>query len=224
MIRKLMITPWFGAEPEWMMTYWANVQKQLEPQGYDFLMWDDLSWFEERVWNTLGIDCPITYGSSKIHDYRAAFGVIFAEEIESYEFWGHTDFDCVYGCVGEWVTDEFLDGLDIHSNHVDYMCGPWSLYRNTPTVNELFRRHPNWQSILQDPTTLGWVEMGFTEIVDAAHEAGEIRRTYTMWQTKNLDDFSALSWDTEVGCLVEGNREVMMAHFRRTKTYPEGCR
>lgn len=221
LISKLMLVPWFGPQPEWMDHFWPNARR-LENHGYDWLPITDLNWFKNRCFETLGIDPPIEEGSSKIHDYRAAFGVIFAEEIDGYDFWGHTDFDMVYGRVEEFVTDQFLDDLDIHSNHYNYMSGPWSLYRSRPLINELFMEEPLWRDILENPWTSGWVEKEFTQIVDAHHEAGDLVRQYTMWQTRNLDDFSTVHFDGDK--LMEGNEEIMVAHFRRVKEYPERCK
>lgn len=220
MIRKLLITPFFGEMPPWMDHYWQNARR-LEDYGYDFLPLTDLQWFRNRCFETLGIDCPITEGSGKIHDYRAAFGVIFAKEIEGYDFWGHTDFDVVYGRVEQWVTDDFLQDLDIHSNHIDYMSGPWSLYRNCPLVNELFMESPIWRPILEGSNSTGWVEKEFSDIVDTYHEARRLNRVYTMWQTRNLNDFSTVHWEGEK--LMEGHEEIMLAHFRRVKQYPVNC-
>ena len=223
MIRKILLIPWFGPLPDWMPHWEANVEKALLEHGYAVAFEHDLPDFKKRVKRKLGVDCPIVPGEGKIHDYRAALGMLYAEEIAGYDFWGHTDLDVVYGRVHRWVTDEFLDGLDIHSNHVDYIAGPWSLYRNRPEVNVLFTEHPDWREILEQPDVTGWVETGFTEVVDAAHRAGAIARRYTMWQTANLDGFDTLKL-MEDGRLLEGRREVMVAHFRRTKIYPVGCR
>lgn len=218
-MKKLLICPWFGPEPVWMPYYWRNVAR-LGGHGYQILYTTDLDWFKRRVKQKLGVECPIEQGSGKIHDYRAAFGVIFAKEIEGFDFWGHTDFDCVYGRVQEYVTDDFLSGLDIYSNHWNYMCGPWSLYRNTPLVNSLFLDHPDWKGVLENPTSSGWVEKSFTEIVDAHHEAGELNRVYKLWQV--WEDLSQLHFEGEK--LMDGDHEVMLAHFNRTKVYPEGCK
>lgn len=192
--------------------------RRLTQHGYDRLLIVDLDLFKKRVEQKLDIECPITEGSSKIHDYRAAFGLIFAEEIKGYDFWGHTDFDMVYGRVEQFVTDGFLQDLDIHSNHVDYISGPWTLYRNNAFVNSIFLDHPDWKGILENPRTTGWVETSFTKLVDMYHQIGHINRKYTMWQTQNLNDFSTCHWDGDR--LMEGDTEIMYAHFRRTKVYP----
>ena len=222
MIRKLLIVPWFGDLPGWFPYWRANIEAALKADGYDVFMETDPVIFCSRVAEKLNLECRIVEGECKIHDYRAAFGILYADEILGYDFWGHTDLDCVYGRVDNWVTDEFLEGLDIHSNHVDYMCGPWSLYRNRPEVNHLFMEHEDWRGILENPDVTGWVEKGFTDLVDSAHDLGILRRRYTMWQTAKLDGFDTLRLQDD-GRLMEGRHEVMMAHFRRTKEYPAGC-
>jgi len=132
------------------------------------------------------------------------------------------DLDCVYGRVEKWGTDDFLDGLDIWSNHDDYICGPWTLYRNVPKVNGLFLLTEEWSLTMTATNPTGWAEFGFTAIVDHQHELGNIRRRYTKFQTRSQDDFSGLRLLPD-GRLMDGRDEAMMCHFRRTKVYPEGC-
>jgi Family of unknown function (DUF6625) len=222
-IRKLMICPWFGPLPNWMI-HWANNVSRLGPLGYDFLVYQDLPDFKRRVEERLEIECPIEPGTGKIHDYRCAFGVLFADEIKGYDFWGHTDFDCLYGRVDKWVTDDFLGDLDIHSNHATYVCGPWTLYRNSSVVNEFFKTCEIWDAMLTAEQTTGWVETEFSRALDIADAQGEIFRVYTMWQTKDLNRFTTLRWGAD-GALYEGDEEIFMAHFRRLnpKVYPRQC-
>jgi len=221
-IRKLLICPYFGDLPEWMPLWEANVAA-LKGEGYDVLRVHDLDWFKQRVREVLDIEAPIVAGEGKIHDYRCTFGLLFHPELIGYDFWGHTDFDCVYGRVNTFLPDFLLNELDLFSNHIDYVSGPWSLYRNNDTMGLLFQQHPHWRSFLEDPETSGWVEKEFTGLVDEAHDQQRIRRVYASYQTRNLDNFDAVRFD-EQGRLVEGEREIMVAHFRRTKEYPKGCR
>jgi len=217
MIRKLLITPWFGRRPKWWARYEQNAS-QLHEHGYTWLIESDLAKFTQRVKATLGIDSTIHSGTGKVHDYRCTFGELYAEEIASYDFWGHTDFDCVYGRVEHFVTDEFLDALDLHSDAPSYVCGPWTLYRNSPAVNSLFREERSWPKILSDPSTTGWVESSFSRLVDQHHEAGDLNREYTLWHAYEEASLARLRWDGDR--LMDGDREVMMAHFRRTKRWP----
>lgn len=214
MIKKLFICPWFGNLPSWFDKYLANFE-HLKELGYDMLITHDLEDFKRRVKEKLDLDCPIIPGTGKVHDYRCALGELYQEEIVAggYEFWGHTDFDCVYGEVDKWVTDEFLAPLDIHSNHGTYICGPWTLYRNRSDVNSLFRKSENWKNIMRNQDSTGWVEMEYSRIV----ESSGLPYKYTFWQA-NPDRMGDMRMEEDK--LFEGSTEVMMAHFRRTKEWP----
>lgn len=217
-LRKLLICPWFGDLPEWFDKYRNNVKETLEKDGYTLLVDTDLAGFKDRVRDKLDIDCPIKPGTGKVHDYRASFGVLYEEEAKGYDFWGHTDFDCIYGNIGKWITDEFLNDLDIHSNHTDYLCGPWSLYRNNEYINNLFKKYPRWKDRLTEEKASGWLEFqdGFTGVLDAEHNKGNIRRVYTFWQG---DPDRAQDIRYADGSLFEVDKEIMMFHFRRTKQW-----
>lgn len=222
MIEKVMVCPYFGDYPPWM-DHWHHNVVRLTDHGYTFVLDTDEAAFRDRVREILRVDPPPMHGTGRIWNFRPAFGLLYADEIGDADFWGHTDFDCVYGRVERWVTDEFLENLDVHSNHDDYICGPWTLYRNTPNVNRLFKMTGEWRDRMTGADySHGWAEKGFTAIVDGAHDVGQIRRAYTKWQTRSFDDFSRLRLNSS-GVLMEGDVEVMMAHFRRTKKYPRGC-
>lgn len=208
--RKLFLCPWFGPLPEWWGLY-------RPPAGYDFLLFTDRDGFDGRCRERLGVGYPDVVAP---HGFRPALGVLFAEEIAGYDFWGHTDLDCVYGRVGRWVTDEFLEGLDVHSNHRDYVCGPWTLYRNRSVVNELFMRTPGWRDLMV--SSPGWAEVEFTRTLDDAHGAGDVCRLYSHWQVRDQNDLSGVRFDGDR--LLDGDEEIFMAHFNRHKVYPEGCK
>lgn len=207
MLKKLLIVPYFGTLPDWF-------DKYEPPFGYDILIDTDLDRFKARVKEKLGVDCPIEPGTGKVWDYRAMFGVIYEEEIRKYDFWGFTDLDCVYGDVGKWVTDEFLEGLDVHSNHQTYVCGCWSLFRNTPAVNNLFRSHPYWMDFIVEAQPNGWVETGFSRLL----ESSGLRYKYTFWQGNPWADDPRL--EKKEGKLYQDGEEIMMFHFRNTKKWP----
>ena len=221
MISKCLIVPYFGDYPEWMDLWFANT-KRMKTLGYDFLFDTDEADFKKRVWRKLGIECSPMTGTGRIWNFRPALGVLYEDEIKEFDFWGHTDFDCVYGRVENWVTDDFLDNLDVHSNHHSYICGPWSLFRNEPVVNNLFRHTDEWAARMEGEDCFhGWAEKGFSEIVDRANDEGLIRKAYTFWQTRDLNNYDTLHFEGDK--LMEGKEEVFFAHFRRTKEYPVGC-
>ena len=206
-IKKLLIMPYFGDLPEWY-------DKYTPPEGYDFLLDQDLEGFKKRVKDVLGIECSIISGTGKIWDFRCALGLLYAKELEGYDFWGHTDFDCVYGDTSKWVTDEFLNELDVHSNHNTYVNGCWTLYRNIPEVNELFKKSPNWKSYMQGTEPNGWVEGEYSRTL----ENSGLRYKYTFWQGNPYDSNPKL--EKKDGKLYQDGEEIMMFHFRRSKKWP----
>lgn len=219
MLRKLFITPYFGDLPEWIDKYEANM-KSLEKYGYDWLLVTDLDDFLSRIWMILGEEPQIIPGTSRSHNFRTAFGLLFAKELEGYDFWGITDLDCVYGKVDNFLADEELGTLDIWSNHHNYICGPWTLFRNNELVNNLFREVPNWHELMFDQHSHAgrWTEVEYSEMVDALADQGRVRREYTHYQGQDPNDTSKLTYKN--GMLFDGDDEIMMFHFNRTKIWP----
>ncbi len=205
--------PFFGHLPEWYDKYEL-------PEGYDMLLDQDLEGFKKRVKNKLGIDYPGQPGMGKVWDYRCALGLLYEEEIKAYDFYGHTDFDCVYGKVGDWITDKFLSELDVHSNHDTYVNGCWSLYRNTPEVNNLFMQFPDWKEKMIHYQVNGWVEDQFSRTL----EQSGLRYKYTFFQGDPYDSSPILK--KENGRLYQYIKhevqwiEIMQFHFRRSKQWP----
>ncbi len=70
----------------------------------------------------------------KICDYRPAFGLIFEEFLKGYDFWGHCDFDMIFGDLRKYFTDELLSNYD-----KILTLGHLSLYRNTFENNNRFK-------------------------------------------------------------------------------------
>ena len=154
-MRKLFLMPYFGEYPEFL-NKWISNMEYLKPLGYDYLIFSNLKLFEQRVRDKLGIEPCIISGTGKPWDYRAAFGELFEDEIRGYDYWGHTDFDCVYGDINKFMPDEELVKYDIWSNHHNYICGPWTIYRNCEKTKSIFRLCPDWKERLEEPQATGW--------------------------------------------------------------------
>ena len=203
-----MLAVWFGSLPAWMPQY----RERVAAQEIDWLFFHDLAEFKRRVKKVIGINCPIVEGGGKIHDFRAAFGALFKKELRGYDWWGHTDMDCVYGRLDRFYGPKQLDELDIMSDHIDYICGPWTLYRNTPEIANIFREHPDALDILELPESTGWVEKEFTQLLDASG----LRVRYERQHSFSDPQFLSL----QRGRLTHFHREVPFHHFRYTKEWP----
>ncbi len=215
MLKKLFITPWFGQLPEWFPRYLENIQP-LRSQGYDWLTVRNLDSFTSRCQRILGFPPPIKWGEAKVHDYRPALGALFQQELQGYDYWGFTDFDCCYGMVEKWVSDEFLSSVDAHSDCPMYVCGPWSLFKNSEQTRWLFKDDPTWINNLGNPRVTAWGEHSFSRTL----EKSGLRFSYTGWHSYDRmcppDQVRR-----EERRLIAGDTEVPMYHFRLTKRWPD---
>jgi hypothetical protein len=216
-LRKLFIICWFGEFPDWLNKWVANME-YLKPMGYDYLIISSLKLFEQRVREKLNIEPCIVEGSGKPWDYRGSLGLLFEEELKGYDYWGTTDFDCVYGDIEKYMTDEELVKWDIWSNHHNYICGPWTLYKNIEKINTLFMECEDWQERLEEPQATGWIEKSYSDMVDRLHHEGEINRLYTHNQSRDPNMWKDLSFID--GKLYDAGTEIMTFHFNRFKIYP----
>lgn len=213
-----MLVPYFGDYPTWIGHYLRNL-RMIHP-SFTWLLDTDERKFQRRVKARLGVTCPPLAGTGKIWDFRPALGVLYENELDGYDWWGHTDLDCVYGRVHEWMTDELLDSLDVISNAHAYVNGCWTLYR-AETTRDLYASVPNWADQMANETPTGWAERSFTDRLRVLAERGDLRVRFEQWQVFEPHDLRRLHWNGDR--LMCGNDETMMAHFKRTKAYPAGC-
>lgn len=213
-LKKILITPYFGTLPPWMPEFIDNVERTLRKQGYDWYCPTDIELFKQLVKEKLGIDYPGLPGTGKVWDYRGALGYLYADHIKGYDFWGHMDFDMCFGDVSKWFPDEILDTLDVWSNHNTYVCGCWTLYRNTPEVNELFKKFAGWREKMLYPQPNGWVEEEFSRTL----EMSGLRYRYSFFQGDPYTSTPNLTFSD--GKLYQDGVEIAMFHFRRSKRWP----
>ena len=218
MLRKILITPYFGPFPPWMDLWLADFNRTMRPQGYDLLLDTDLPLFKERVKEKLGIQCPIERGSPKVWDYRCALGLLYEDEIKDYDFWGHVDFDMVFGDVNKFLPDSMLSELEVYSGHNEYVCGCFSLYRNTHVVNSLFQTSAGWKAQMITPEPNGWVEQGFSRTL----EQSRLRYKYDFCQGNPWDKSPVLQkQDNNLYQIINKVwTPIMFFHFRHSKRWP----
>jgi hypothetical protein len=97
----------------------------------------------------------------KLCDFRPAYGLIFAEFLRDYDFWGHGDIDVLYGDIRSMITDGLLELFDVISTRSEYISGFFSLYRNCAAVNNLFRESKDYKKVFQDPVHYCFDECNF---------------------------------------------------------------
>ena len=94
----------------------------------------------------------------KLCDVKPAYGAIFADAIEGFEFWGHCDIDLVFGDIRRFLTADILQVYPKVLIH-----GHLSLYRNRDDVNHYFMLEaPNvsFRKAFSDPRSFAFDEFG----------------------------------------------------------------
>ncbi|MBS1524417.1 MAG: hypothetical protein JST19_02145 [Bacteroidetes bacterium] len=114
----------------------------------------------------------------KMCDFKPAYGVIFSDYLESYDFWGHTDIDIVFGDIREFITDDLLENYDLISVRPDWLTGCFLLYRNSARFNTLFTHSRDYRKIFTSPVHYCFDETNF------AHDAFSDGKHYTNIETE----------------------------------------
>ena len=143
----LIFIPYFGTLPE-VFPFWYN--SALNNPDVDFLFITDcdikeapnikvrkstLEKEKERFEKALGMEICLP-NAYKLCDFKAAYGFIYADEREGYDFWGFGDIDLVYGMIRDYFTEDVLARYDMISG-----WGHLTLYRNCEFCNTFFMRH-----------------------------------------------------------------------------------
>jgi len=96
----------------------------------------------------------------KLCDFRPAFGDIFGITEMDLDFWGYCDLDIILGDLRHFLTDNVLNRCDVISAASRFMAGPFSVFRNTKLVSNLYRRSKNIEQVMTERQLLGFDELG----------------------------------------------------------------
>jgi hypothetical protein len=205
-----LLTCWYGPYP-WYFPYFINscgfnptvdfilITDNMEnipnkPENVKVIyrsLDDIIELASKRLGFRVNIDYPY-----KLCDFKPAYGFIFKEVIENYDFWGQTDVDVIYGSIRDFMTPELLDNYDLISARHDYVTGSFALYKNCEKMNTLFKRSKDYEVVFStsehycfdecnfafEPLNNGIsiLELktcieSFTEVVKKAELTGEIK-------------------------------------------------
>lgn len=121
--------------------------------------------FNRLATQQLGFTIDIQKGY-KVCDLRPAFGVIFADYLTGYDWWGYTDIDIIFGRIREFMTEELLEHYDVVSVKDEYPTGYFMLLKNSPEVNKLYTLSKDYQTVFTAPHNMLFEECGgyYTEV------------------------------------------------------------
>ena len=153
----------------------------------------------------------------KYCDIRPAYGHIFKDVLKNYAFWGHTDLDVLFGDIRGYMTDKLLDGFDIISADQNKICGPFTIFRNVPKVNELYLRQkkPSYKEIFENTDKhYHNNEQGMTDVVNEAYTENIINKRFTQ-----IHKFEKGNYTWKNGEIIDNGsgESIMYVHLRRFK-------
>lgn len=147
--KAVFLIPYFGKIPDYF-DLWAQ-SAGMNP-SFSFFIFSDLAFdvaqysnirlipmsfdqLKERIQSLM--DFKITLHSYyKLCDYKPAYGHIFSEYIEDFDFWGFCDIDLIMGDISHFITKDTFDRYD----KILYQ-GHFTLMRNTEKMKLLYRRN-----------------------------------------------------------------------------------
>lgn len=158
-------------------------------------------------------------------DYAPALAELFEEQISDFDFWGHCNWDVVYGRLDKWLPDKLLKTLDIFGNDPEKINGVFSIYRNKPFINTLYKRHPGWRGVFVDlDTRFAFEEDMFSPIVNKANNKGELVFKSAWWLENDRMPWHKphpiLKITPDGDLLNKNGEEMMLFHFSDTKKWP----
>ena len=142
-----IIIPYFGSFPNYFQLFlnscsynttvdWTiitdNTQLYYYPQNVKVVHMT-FSELKNKIQNRF--DFQVSLDSvHKLCEFKPAYGYIFSEYIEGYDFWGYGDLDLIYGDFRKFITDEILDKYP-----KIFKLGHLTLIKNELCFNEMFK-------------------------------------------------------------------------------------
>lgn len=204
------ITCWYGKYP-WYLNYFIH-SCSFNPTVDFYIITDNTEKIKNKPDNVkiifmtleelktvatekLGFRVNIDY-AYKLCDFKPAYGYLFPEIIEKYDFWAQSDLDIIFGDIRLFLTEEMLGAYDFISMRHDYTTGCFALYRNNEKMNTFFMKSKDYRLVFSnskhycfdecnfawDPLTVGKTIfeiqteiVSFTHLIKAAQITKEIR-------------------------------------------------
>jgi len=232
-----LLLAYFGEWPIWLPAFLASCKRNT---GVDWIIFTDcdipdpeidnvrfvsfsMREFNKLASNKLGL--PFSHKNPyKLCDFKPCYGVIFSDYLNDYEFWGHCDMDVVWGDIRKFISDPVLEQHDIISARKNAICGHFNLYRNKPGINNLFKAHPHYTSILLNDQHCYFDENHMTQLIAHMKLQSGLR---VYWPDYVLDQEFVFvlrkypsGWLWQDGHLYNenvGHKEVMYIHFLEWK-------
>lgn len=121
---------------------------KLAPKNVNFIFMT-LQEFNMRATEKLNFVTRVDH-PYKLCDFKPTYGLLFQNEIQAYDFWGHTDLDLIFGNIRFYISNDILDKYDLIAVRDDFLTGYFLLYRNTEKLRTLFMQSKDYKNVLSE--------------------------------------------------------------------------
>jgi hypothetical protein len=237
----LLIIPYFGQWPLWFDAYLCSITKnptinwlcptdcvipEHYPDNITFLK-TNLPDLNTHVNKTVGVEVPLS--PRKLCDVRLAYGDVFQEESDNYDFWGFCDMDIIWGDIRKFMTEEVLTTYDIISSRKENISGHFTLIKNKQDLNLLYRSVPEYNDFLKKEKLMRCDEELFSRFLKETQHSFQIKWDKILCnQEKGRDshqEYYLNRWLWNKGKLLntKTQEEVMYLHFINWKRTMRSC-
>jgi hypothetical protein len=240
-----IVVTFFGPVPVWLPAFLWSCRRNRDVRWLiyaDFevafpvpenvtIKYTDLDELNARASHALGTRIHIDRKSlRKLCDLKPLYGLMFADDLEDFDWWAYSDLDIVWGDIRRFVTDDILREHDIISSRARKLSGHFTLFRNREAINRTFEIIPDVTAELTKPQYLRLDENVLTGHLRARRPSGPLNarpRVYweqelTMsaaYQRALADDHTGNLWWRDGRTFNSEGKELMYLHFHKLKEH-----
>jgi hypothetical protein len=160
-----IVVAFFGQAPLWLPAFLLSCRENRDVQWLLYTDFDvtsatpanvtvkylEVGDLNLRSSEVLGTKIEIRRSLAKVNDLKPAFGLIFADDLQPFDYWAYSDLDIIWGNIRHFVTDSLLQEYDIVSSRTDRLSGHFTLFRNTVPINRTFELIPDVRHAMANP-------------------------------------------------------------------------
>lgn len=165
----------------------------------------------------------------KLCDFKPCYGLMFSDILKEYDYWGYSDIDLIYGNLKKFVINRINKGFDVLSSREEILSGSFTLLRNTPVINNLFRKSSKFTALLssdkhqaldetagsvitwQGGSKLDLPQHCFTYIVAKENSEGNLKCSFETICKEHISKDEFIVYDK--GTIKSGNSEYGYYHY-----------
>lgn len=197
-----LVAVYFGPWPEWTPLFFESCRWNPSIDWFLFADHDpdsppppnvhltiiDFGRYKQRAEDTLQVAIP-SWDPYKLCDIRPMFGVIHADELAGYHYFGWCDLDVVFGDIRRFYDSAVLRHLVV-SSHEERIAGHFTLIENSDEGRHLFERVANWRILVGKEKYCGLDEVAFSTLFLGPWPGHR-------WKSRIMRNFRPLWWRSQ---------------------------